>query len=1450
MQINNRTEYMEIPISALGFSTRTFNALMRAGYNTLYLLIQNYDHLSEIRNLGYKSIDEINTKLNEITGYGQYDKEAMLESLQTENGSDETDKIDVSNLSDDILDRPASDLFVPIRIEHALKAAKIETIRQVMALSKQDILGLRNLGTLSQQQLLDEMRSLCELGEAYFEKTASDSPDLTERDRDDSLPFKGFDFKTIETLTDHFFFKPVWMTEWFGLSRQSIYNALEKRSPLRRDCWTNKQLDEDEKKIFAQMISDHVFEYKDDVVICRILNNRDNDFACVFVYEDQIKCFFLNDLPEDMQTLITETGFHRFTEKELAGGNGGNIVYCIRKPYFLPTDANRFRSNAQSRGMTADEYSRFMTGYPLGDARAVTDDQIIAHFKANLVNGKVYISSDPQHQWIRSLASRNGYTIKEFIELYDFESALDGTELTTDGARERHIEALKKHVVRDNVVYFPTDSHVYKVLTTYCFNKKLNMEEYIRSLGFERTTVRPEAVADEFEQDMQVRKSDGKFEDRIFASYPLLGSKILKQKTLDQLNENTRKYIDTVLREPLAQLNLRAEMQITLALINNAKNWKNEENGNFWNYISLQFGYRDTDGAVVRLLQKSLEDAMKQNHRLFIEDENGRAFKSTTVVHALTTRKSWMALFDFLFDFYKNNLNWKYIPGDPLFKVMVESLRKKLDAANTEDAELEISSRVYSFQEGIRKLVIFRPMFTRDLFEKLIGRIDSLVNSETLPVKTYEEQLCEEWFKEKITAIANSRRSVRQSQSIPREVVIDYSRIRPKFILKNENNVLMLLPDIRLKGDGYSQANLSVLYDGIEVHHQRMEMYGDELGKSLSGVSLSLPAFRTETEGINIRIIITGDDETIYDSEETLYRSVFVFSAGTEFGINQIKRDKYTVVLPQTMSFDVQKAEVSSIDDFQIPGLKAYYIELEEGYVLTAGGKLISFDSSGGSDIRVLSPRESLILPVLSRETTDCYFAYKGSSCSILLGDPEYAKQYILLKDGERVEFSELQPIENSGGLAFSCPISGEDTVRIQVINLDNERLVFDRSYIPVGSAECRFSREFFYSPNDYKNAGLMIRIDDFEENVTFTQDDEEVIVPFRDGVLRMDIPKVTLQETTGLWLNGDSPVWYAGNIPQNSFLKVDTPKETSIRFFVGGKDILYDGQGLVTIGNILQSFAGSADLSIADIFMEVSGTKQTGKYLLTKVSFKERFLKTPRFWTNDDKLFWDQGNGFIGNAGRTFCLSLTGEQDERFELKLDEETECVDLPDGMAIGNYRYEISILSGSLFKKERRVLAQGDCIIGDPNLLRFRNRRIAVYAITDEFNEEAGHIQITPCFIDHLEFQGIQETSEGNCPVYSGILYAAGFHGERYEFSYEEHTNSRGIKKMMVNPVRIVYIGESALCIADSDGDGLYYYHYYDKYRDETIFALTDREYTPANKRNYSNADLYLYRTERI
>ena len=47
MYIKNREEYCKIPISALNFSTRTFNCLKRANISTLYLLIENIENLEE-----------------------------------------------------------------------------------------------------------------------------------------------------------------------------------------------------------------------------------------------------------------------------------------------------------------------------------------------------------------------------------------------------------------------------------------------------------------------------------------------------------------------------------------------------------------------------------------------------------------------------------------------------------------------------------------------------------------------------------------------------------------------------------------------------------------------------------------------------------------------------------------------------------------------------------------------------------------------------------------------------------------------------------------------------------------------------------------------------------------------------------------------------------------------------------------------------------------------------------------------------------------------------------------------------------------------------------------------------------------------------------------------------------------------------------------------------------
>ncbi len=1439
----------DTPIESLGLGTRATNALRRGGIHTVGALIQmSQKDIFEFRNVGVLSSAEITKAIESIVQSG---KVVYQEREQLQETTTEVEPIinRISELLPEIESISLDDVPFSVRARNALKRANIQTAGELIQLSEKDIMTLRNVGTQTRDEILAVIDVIIRDGKAYFDNLTSKGNQKLGTEPIVESVGKGFDFAVIDILTERFGLKPVKMTEWFGLSRQSVYNALEKRLPQRRSTWTGKTISESELSILAELIENKSFDYTDNEVTCCCMNNRQDDFVSLFIYENEIKCFFLSGLPDAIREQVISKKMHMYTERELAGESDGRVINVFTKPFYRPDNLKRFRANAQLRGMTSDEYAIFISGYPYLDQRSITDEQIIAFMQQNMVDGKVYISSDPKNQWIRSIASRNGYTIKSFIELYGFESRLDGSELTTDGAKERHIEELRQYIVHDNVVYFPTDSRIYKILNTYAYNKGLNVNSYIQSLGFERTTERPDVVVDILEKDMEVRQSDGTFEDKVFAMYPLIGSRILKPETVDKLNKNARKCIDLVLREPRTKLSLHAEMQITLALIGNAKNWNNETNGNFWNYISLQFGYRDASGSVVRILQSSLENAMKSNRRLFLEDANGRAFKSTVVIHALCTKKSWMALFDFLFDFYKSNLNWRVIPNDPLIPIMAHALQQKLSGSNEEDVELTISSKAYSFQEGIRKLILYRPVYTRNLFERLIGKIDSLVNSETKQANTYEELLCEEWFKEKLIAIVNTRKSERQAQVTPRDIAIDYSRIRAKFILKNETDVQLILPDIRLKNEEIKKATLSISCNSREVMQQNLSWYGNELGKTLNGVAVSIMVDFQECSSLNISVRIKCDDELIYDSEESLHRNGLLFYGGAEISANQVKRDHYTLVVPKKAEVKVENTDIIEIDTMKNAGLKAFFLELKDGYVLSVSGRLIAFDSENGTDVKVITPSESSSLPTVTLQDTEAFLAYRKSTCSIILGKRDYAQQFVLLKDGERIGFDSL---EQSGNvLAFTMPLDSErDTIRLQVINLANERLMFDRTFMLISEADCCFNREFYYNASDYDDAEFYADIDDFHEVVPFGKDEDEVRIPFRDGELHVDIPKITVSETSGAWLQEPQPAWYIGHIPQNSFLKVTAPARVNVQFLVGGKDILYSGQGLVAIGNVLQSLGGTDSFIDAEVVMRVVGQNQNASYSLARVFFKERFLKRPSFWTEEQKLFWDQGGAFIGASGREFTLLLSSADDKPIEFKLGEDTECVVLPEDMPIGNYRFEISIQTGGLFKRTKEVVATGDCIIGDSNILRFMNRRIVVESITDEFKEEAGHILIRTCYIDQIQYCGMEDTSEGYCPVYSGILYTTGYHGERYEFSFDVHTNKKGITKMLVNPVRIVYISDAALCITDPDGDGLYYYNYYDRSLGSVVFALTDHEYTKANKQKYSNADLYSYRTERM
>jgi len=102
----------------------------------------------------------------------------------------------------------------------------------------------------------------------------------------------------------------------------------------------------------------------------------------------------------------------------------------------------------------------------------------------------------------------------------------------------------------------------------------------------------------------------------------------------------------------------------------------------------------------------------------------------------------------------------------------------------------------------------------------------------------------------------------------------------------------------------------------------------------------------------------------------------------------------------------------------------------------------------------------------------------------------------------------------------------------------------------------------------------------------------------------------------------------------------------------------------------------------------------------------------------------------------------------------------------------------------------------------------------------------------------------------CPVYKGKMFYMGKNLNHHKFSSERRMSDEGFQLYKINPVKIAFINEHTLSITDEDGDGIYYYRYFNKTALKNVYAITDREPTVRTRNTYYLADLYTYRKVRI
>lgn len=1033
--------------------------------------------------------------------------------------------------------------------------------------------------------------------------------------------------------------------------------------------------------------------------------------------------------------------------------------------------------------MSLEEYSYFLYGIPYCRRNTeITDEKIISFLKENTVNGITFIPTTPETLWIRNFIISKSFSIDEFIAFYG-----------------------------------------YKTKKEFGPNTKVD------------------------EMEMQVQDTDSNdFIEQIFLKNPLLGNALFSPSEFSYINQVSHNYVNRLLSNSNEKTNLHDDMVLTLAVINYAKEWNSVGESGFWSFITMKFGYRDSQYKLRNILSGCLQNALIKNQRWFFTNDNGNQYKSTILIHAFSTKRSWLYFCDFLFDFYKENLKWTYIENDPMFLRMITSLGNRIqDIDDDSDENIIINSKYYHFREGIVKLIIHKPNFASQVAMRLVKRIDNLIAHSSEPAKSYEEQLCDEWMSEKIQTLSYEKQ--REAPENRRSVAIDYSRIKPDYRLYNENQIQITFPDVRLEDNDFNKLQLFLFNEGTVVKQKSLEYYGNDLGKTMTEFTINLEEYLrlSGSSTINPQIIIKCDEKEIYNSGKSLYRDVIVFSNKKEVLISACKTDGYSFFhTPQTI-IDYANSDILPISSGNF--LQGEFVNLEKNFSVTVNDQLRCFDAPDeiGKPVVVVNGEKS----ALYSENGDGYkiIPEKGK-IQIIPPTIGIDNKFSYMINNKPFDISCLSCTEYEGRCIYEITSNtfGNDKFSFKIIDFSKELVIYQESFISIPNFSYQFNRSYYFPGYDFSKAKLNVRIGSNETVFPIMKNDMKIDVPYLDGEIEIPVPIVKFTDNMNIEWNGNNRYWIK-EIPQTLFLYANYPEGVNVSVFLNKTNISSDDKEAFALGNSIHGYTPRDMEQWLDVYAELSeGHNVSESILLGKISVTEQFFRPPKLFSKDGKLIWDRGQGFIGDnkvpLQITICEGTAYQKDYSVSL----ESEVIDSDFSLPIGVYKYKISKRSKNIFSKQMIEIISGDFYIGDENELRFLNKTIQLDFITCEDAEYDIRV-LKKSYIDKINFKGIQyiRSENSDCPVYSGIMFYENDTGRRIEYSYIDTKDKNGIWREKVNPVKIIFINDTTLSLVSESDDGFSVYRKTERSMLRNVYQITDRVQTLADEEDYDSADLYIF-----
>ncbi len=798
---------------------------------------------------------------------------------------------------------------------------------------------------------------------------------------------------------------------------------------------------------------------------------------------------------------------------------------------------------------------------------------------------------------------------------------------------------------------------------------------------------------------------------------------------------------------------------IFVAMVNSVKNWSSDED-TFWTHIAKTLvGTEKCSAKTYNVLTGAIDSLGTKNKIIYLNGERKRYY-ATILAHAFAPLQSTESFFDLCWQVYREDMNQVYFENDNIFEIVSNGLCSRFKQSKGEE-DFSLGSQLYKFRAGIKRLAIERADLMAGFIRQTVSLINKLANGESIDNGVYYNRLLSNWWRTK--EVCSQQKQAREG------IISEYSAIKPRYINDN-GTVYITIPAFRLLSNPDKCPWIEIYSsDGTLVYSEELLTRGSGLAMNTKACQIDINKILCG-EALDVRLIITHNGTKIFDSKKSLERIFLLFNGEKEVFSQECLPGNYQLYCRNLDSLLQYPENIKKVSP------SYFVLNAKEGDVLQSRRRTALFVSEKQNkniwiyadkkkDVRFRRGESEYFfvdgeLKVAAFDSTDLSdFGVNNDNIICKLQDfsKEFRDGIVYYNITEKLSIGEPKSISV---FKFS---SGKTVCSINVVKFNNVRIIFDK--------------QFYYGENVSGN--VRFTTDKFDNSVSFCIDQDEVSMPISDGEMLLRIPKVQWKIDNENWQHSfnSKGLWYE-SLNNSSILELDMPASIS-----GNILITPTCKSLEKVEKVLNRYRlGQEIYSNAEyydeamVFLYVS---EKERLPILNIHTKKKFIDMPFYKLEERRIMWSPSTTYIGNSNDTFKTTIYADSGDAIKsFNLNTESCEVDMSD-VEDGYYTMEVLLKSSNVFKKAETLYTQ-KVVVGDENLLRFKNKTIEINKVM--LDNSLSPTPIKTVYVDKLQFIG----NIDDCLYYSGKMYFRHFNGRKTYLNTMKN-DSGGTDT--TNPVRI-------------------------------------------------------------